>query len=128
MQGQGHLLKVEGVEGIKRLPDQSLAISAEQLAEAQKFFIEREAARQAAAKGSTDAVVPIATAPTVDGKETMRERLRSHGMTPTEDPDVLWNFEKFLIGRDGRVISRFAPPVKPDDPEVLEAIDAALAQ
>lgn len=56
-----------------------------------------------------------------------RERLKGYGMTPTEDPEVLWNFEKFLVGRDGRVIGRFAPGVAPDDPVLIDAIEAALA-
>ena len=41
--------------------------------------------------------------------------------------DVKWNFGKFLVGRDGKVIKRFEPKVKPDSPEVQEAIKAALA-
>ncbi len=41
--------------------------------------------------------------------------------------DVKWNFGKFLIGRDGRILRRFEPAVKPDAPEVIEAIEAALA-
>lgn len=61
------------------------------------------------------------------GSGEMRERLRGHGLTPTEAPEVLWNFEKFLIGRDGEVIDRFAAPTPPDDPEVIAAIEAALA-
>jgi glutathione peroxidase len=40
---------------------------------------------------------------------------------------VLWNFEKFLIGRDGQVIGRFAPDVPADDARLVAAIDAALA-
>lgn len=40
--------------------------------------------------------------------------------------DVKWNFGKFLIGRDGSVIARFEPGVKPGDPKVVEAIAAAL--
>jgi glutathione peroxidase len=55
-----------------------------------------------------------------------RARLKEYGMTPTEDPEVLWNFEKFLIGRDGNVIGRFAPTVAPDDPALIAAIEAAL--
>jgi len=39
---------------------------------------------------------------------------------------VMWNFEKFLVGRNGN-IQRFRPPVKPDAPEVISAIEAALA-
>ncbi|MNO05279.1 Hydroperoxy fatty acid reductase gpx2 [compost metagenome] len=42
-------------------------------------------------------------------------------------PGVLWNFEKFLIGRDGQVIARFAPDVPADDARLVAAIDAALA-
>ena len=66
--------------------------------------------------------------PTAEGKEGFRERLRSHGLTPTEDPDVLWNFEKFLIGRGGRVVARFGPAVTPDDPALVAAIQAELAK
>lgn len=39
---------------------------------------------------------------------------------------VKWNFEKFLVGRDGKVVARFAPTVEPDAPEVLAAIEQAL--
>lgn len=39
---------------------------------------------------------------------------------------VRWNFEKFLIGRDGRVLKRFRTGVQPDSPEVIAAIEAAL--
>ncbi len=57
-----------------------------------------------------------------------REKLRGYGMTPTEDPEVLWNFEKFLIGRDGQVAARFSPAVTPDDPALVTAIEAELAR
>jgi glutathione peroxidase len=40
--------------------------------------------------------------------------------------DIGWNFEKFLVGRDGAVLHRFAPRVAPDAPEVVQAIEAAL--
>lgn len=40
--------------------------------------------------------------------------------------DIAWNFEKFLVGRDGAVTHRFAPTVKPEDPSVVAAIEAAL--
>ena len=42
--------------------------------------------------------------------------------------DIGWNFEKFLIGRDGRVLSRFAPRTAPDDAVVIAAIEKALAE
>jgi len=41
--------------------------------------------------------------------------------------DVKWNFGKFLVGRDGRIIKRFEPKTTPDSPEVTQAIEAALA-
>lgn len=67
--------------------------------------------------------------PTAKGdKESFRERLRGYGMTPNPDPEVLWNFEKFLIARDGTVAARFAPAMSPDDPEIVSAIEAALAK
>jgi len=67
-------------------------------------------------------------APTTDGKEPMREKFRGYGMTPNEDPDVLWNFEKFVIGKDGTVAARFAPATTPDDPALLATIEAELAK
>ena len=41
--------------------------------------------------------------------------------------DIRWNFEKFLIGADGRVAARFDPRTEPEDPQVTAAIEAALA-
>ena len=42
--------------------------------------------------------------------------------------DVKWNFNKFLIGRDGKLIQRFESKVAPDSPELSGAIEAALAR
>lgn len=41
--------------------------------------------------------------------------------------EITWNFEKFVVGKDGKVVARFAPKVKPDAPEVIKAIEDALA-
>ena len=41
--------------------------------------------------------------------------------------EVKWNFGKFLISKDGKIIKRFEPKTTPDSAEVIEAIDAALA-
>jgi glutathione peroxidase len=41
--------------------------------------------------------------------------------------DITWNFNKFLIGRDGKILKRFSSPVKPDSAEITQAIEAALA-
>ncbi len=41
--------------------------------------------------------------------------------------DITWNFEKFLVGPDGRVLARFSPRTAPDDASVIQAIEKALA-
>lgn len=60
--------------------------------------------------------------------EGFRERLRGYGMTPNPEPELLWNFEKFVIGRDGEVAARFAPTTAPDDPALIATIEAELAR
>jgi glutathione peroxidase len=47
---------------------------------------------------------------------------------PVGPGKISWNFEKFIIGRDGEVVARFAPRTKPNDPEVLNVIEAELAK
>jgi len=42
------------------------------------------------------------------------------------DGDIRWNFEKFLVNRDGAVVARFHPKTAPDAPEVISAIESAL--
>lgn len=42
--------------------------------------------------------------------------------------DISWNFEKFVVGRDGRVLARFKSGVAPDAPELVAAIEQALGQ
>jgi glutathione peroxidase len=70
-----------------------------------------------------------ASIPRAEGDaDAFRERLRGHGITPNEDPDVVWNFEKFLIGKDGTVKRRFAPTMTPDNPAIVSAIDEELAR
>lgn len=62
------------------------------------------------------------------GDGPMRERLKSHGISAGDEDDILWNFEKFLIGRDGKVAARFAPDVTPDDSRLVSAVDKELAR
>jgi len=54
------------------------------------------------------------------------EKLAGYNCLPKRESDVLWNFEKFLIGRDGQILGRFSPDMTPDDPLLLAAIEAAL--
>jgi glutathione peroxidase len=44
-----------------------------------------------------------------------------------EAGDIQWNFEKFLVSHDGKVLARFRPRTEPESPEVIEAIEASLA-
>jgi len=69
----------------------------------------------------------VESTPETTGDTTeLRKHLVEFGVEPTSPPEVLWNFEKFLIGRDGRVVGRFAPNVVPDDPVLREAIEAEM--
>jgi glutathione peroxidase len=75
----------------------------------------------------------IAAEPKATGatRPAFRERLEGFlsksGATTNPEPGILWNFEKFLIARNGRVVARFSPEVVPDDPAIVAAIEAALA-
>ncbi len=40
--------------------------------------------------------------------------------------DIHWNFEKFLVSRNGKVVGRFSPDMKPDDPTLVKAIETEL--
>jgi glutathione peroxidase len=44
-----------------------------------------------------------------------------------EAGDIQWNFEKFLVSPDGKVLARFRPRTEPEAPEVIEAIESSLA-
>lgn len=69
----------------------------------------------------------IEAQPTTIGEGPFRERLKGYGID-AEPPEVLWNFEKFLINRQGEVVARFSPDTTADDPKLLKAIDDELAK
>jgi glutathione peroxidase len=52
--------------------------------------------------------------------------LTSAEATPSDSGDVKWNFEKFLVGRDGKVVARFRSKVDPGSPQVTQAIETEL--
>ena len=54
--------------------------------------------------------------------------LTSQETKPAAKGDITWNFEKFLIGKDGNILARFTPRTKPDDPALVAAIEAALGK
>lgn len=69
-----------------------------------------------------------AAQPSATGEGPFRERLKGFGIERDAPPAVLWNFEKFLIGRNGQVAGRFSPDIAADDPRLTAAIDAELAK
>ena len=54
------------------------------------------------------------------------EKLASIGQPRTNSNDVLWNFEKFLIGKDGSIAARIAPDVTAEDERVVAAIKSEI--
>ena len=66
--------------------------------------------------------------PTAIGEGTMRTRLEGYGIATNPAPDVLWNFEKFVVGKNGDVVARFAPDVTADDPRLVAVIEAELGK
>ena len=67
----------------------------------------------------------------VDVKGSEQHEIYKYLTDPATNPQfsgiIRWNFEKFLIGRDGQIVGRFAPEVTPEDPELITAIENALA-
>ncbi|MEO8364458.1 MAG: glutathione peroxidase [Ilumatobacteraceae bacterium] len=71
---------------------------------------------------------PLAEKVDVNGenRHPMYDELTKVADSSGHSGDIRWNFEKFLVGRDGNVVARFNPTVAPDAPEVVEAIETAL--
>lgn len=76
---------------------------------------------------------PLYAALTTSGAEAilpsdskLKEKLAAVGLLSGGPKDITWNFEKFLIGRDGKVLGRFAPDMTPEDPILVQAIEKAL--
>jgi glutathione peroxidase len=57
-----------------------------------------------------------------------RDKLKGYGIEGNPAPELLWNFEKFVVSRSGEVVKRFAPDTAPDDPALIAAIEAELAK
>ncbi|MGH7213349.1 MAG: glutathione peroxidase [Tepidisphaeraceae bacterium] len=63
-----------------------------------------------------------------DAKHDLYKVLTTAQGEQVKPGEISWNFEKFLIGRDGQIVARFSPQTKPDAPEVTGAIEAELAK
>lgn len=55
-----------------------------------------------------------------------REKLKGFGIEGNPEPELLWNFEKFLVSKTGEIVARFAPDTTPDAPALVAAIEAEL--
>ena len=62
-----------------------------------------------------------------DNQHPLYQELTKEADAEGHTGDIRWNFEKFLIGRDGEIVARFSPVVVPEAAEVTEAIESALA-
>lgn len=61
-----------------------------------------------------------------DGRHPLYRRLVGFADAEGHSGDIRWNFEKFLVGPDGKVVARFAPQTGPEDAEVVAAVEAHL--
>ena len=64
----------------------------------------------------------------VEEADPFYKNLTAAETAPAKAGKISWNFEKFLIGKNGEVVARFAPRTAPDAPDVVKAIEAELAK
>lgn len=76
-------------------------------------------------KRNYDVTFPMMAKVSVKGEDTAP--LYQYLTTVTEG-EIKWNFTKFLVDRDGKVVARFEPKVAPDSPEVVAAVEQALGR
>jgi len=55
-------------------------------------------------------------------------KLKGYGSGRATEGEVLWNFEKFLVGKNGAVVARFAPDLTAEDTRLIERVEAELAK
>jgi len=60
------------------------------------------------------------------GRAPLYAWLTQEKTAPDGPGDIAWNFAKFLVGKDGKVIARFNPRIAPDAPELIAAIEKAI--
>ncbi|HEV8605449.1 MAG TPA: glutathione peroxidase [Tepidisphaeraceae bacterium] len=63
-----------------------------------------------------------------DGQAPLYQYLTSTDANQKTAGDIKWNFTKFLVSKDGKIVARYEPKVKPDDKEVTTAIETELAK
>jgi glutathione peroxidase len=60
------------------------------------------------------------------GAHPLYQWLTAQSAEPEGSGPIQWNFGKFLIGKDGKVLARFSPKVAPESPELVAAIERAI--
>jgi glutathione peroxidase len=68
----------------------------------------------------------VAEQPKAADSDAFREKLKGYNIDPNPEPEVLWNFEKFLVAKDGRTVARFSPDMTPADSRLIDAIEREL--
>ena len=63
-----------------------------------------------------------------EGMHPLYQYITSSEKNPQTGGEIKWNFTKFLVDRDGKIVQRFEPAVKPDDAKVTAAIETVLAK
>ncbi|MGC2235448.1 MAG: glutathione peroxidase [Pyrinomonadaceae bacterium] len=58
----------------------------------------------------------------------LEENLKGYGHNRSTGSEVLWNFEKFLVGKNGEIAARFAPDVTAEDERLVEKVEEELAK
>ncbi|WP_445526679.1 glutathione peroxidase [Streptomyces cyslabdanicus] len=61
-----------------------------------------------------------------EGRHALYERLTGFADADGYSGDIRWNFEKFLVGRDGKVVARFSPQTAPEAAELVAAVEEQL--
>lgn len=74
-----------------------------------------------------DALITEKPAPDIDNGAEFETKLEGYGQKREQPNDLLWNFEKFLIGKDGTVAARIAPDVTAEDERLVARIESELA-
>jgi len=68
-----------------------------------------------------------ATTADISNGDAFEQELTGIGQPRVNANDILWNFEKFLVGKDGSIVARIAPDVPATDERVVKAVEAAIA-
>ncbi len=81
-------------------------------------------------KSKYDVKFPMASKVSVAGsdQDPLYAYLTDKAKNPASGGEIKWNFTKFLVGRDGRIIERFESAVAPGDPALNAAVEEALKQ